>query len=176
MKRYTLLLIMTLLALPGLAVADEMMDVHEFPACSYCGMKRQMFSHSRMLITYADKSQFPACSLHCAALDFANQIDKMVETIEVADFNSRKLIEAESAVWVLGGKVKGVMTARPKWAFADKQSADAFVAANDGEITDFESAIKAAFEDMYQDTKMIRKKREKMRKKMNNDGKGHSHQ
>jgi len=176
MKRCVTLLMITLLTLPIMAVASEMMDVHEHPSCSYCGMNRQMFSHSRMLITYADESQFAACSLHCAALDFANQIDKMVQTIEVADYNSKKLIEAESAIWVIGGSVKGVMTARPKWAFADKKSAEEFIAANGGEITTFESAIKAAFEDMYMDTKMIRKKRAKM-KMMKKDGEhSHAHQ
>lgn len=173
MKRFLILLMTILLTLPLTAVASEMLDVHEHPSCSYCGMKRGMFSHSRMLITYADESQFAACSLHCAALDFANQIDKAPKSIEVADYNSKKLIDAESAPWVVGGKVKGVMTARPKWAFADNKSAEEFVAANGGDITDFDAAIKAAFEDMYHDTKMIRKKRAKM-KMMKKDG-GHSH-
>ena len=36
-------------------------------------------------------------------------------------------IEAETAYWVIGGSKMGVMTARAKWAFESKESADAFM-------------------------------------------------
>mgnify|MGYP003573361344 FL=1 len=59
----------------------------------------------------------------------------------------------------------GVMTKRAKWAFADETAAQSFIAQNGGSSADFEAAIKATFEDMYQDTKMIRQKRKMMREK-----------
>ena len=66
-------------------------------------------------------------------------------------------------MWVIGGNKMGVMTKRAKWAFADETAAQSFIAQNGGNLAGFEEAIKATFEDMYQDTKMIREKR-KMKK------------
>jgi len=34
----------------------------------------------------------------------------------VGDFGTKKLIDAEKALWVLGGSKPGVMTKRGKWA------------------------------------------------------------
>jgi nitrous oxide reductase accessory protein NosL len=53
----------------------------------------------------------------------------------------------------------GVMTARAKWAFETKEGADNFIKKHGGRPASFNEVIKAAFEDMYQDTMMIRKKR-----------------
>ncbi len=61
--------------------------------------------------------------------------------------------------------MQGVMTKRAKWAFADQAGAESFVAKHGGEIANFDAIMKAAYEDMYEDTKMIRKKRQAMRAK-----------
>ncbi|HSH12620.1 MAG TPA: nitrous oxide reductase accessory protein NosL [Desulfurivibrionaceae bacterium] len=165
MKRLALLLSLLLAGLGGIAVAmDQMPDLTQHASCEYCGMKRQMFAHSRMLIEYSDGSGVGLCSLHCAAIDLANQLDKMPTAIKVGDFNTKELIDAEAAIWVLGGGVKGVMTGRAKWAFADKAAAEKFMAENGGEAVDFEAAVNAAYQDMYQDTRMIRMKRQEMKK------------
>jgi len=50
----------------------------------------------------------------------------------------------------------GVMSKRAKWAFATKEGAEEFIKAEGGTQIGFEQAVKAAFEDMYEDTKMIR--------------------
>lgn len=153
-----------LLALSGVARADHHMgDVKEGPSCKYCGMDRAKFASSRMLVEFDDGSKLSACSLHCVAVDLALQIDKTPTAIKVADMNTQELLDAEKAVWVLGGSKPGVMTKRAKWAFADKAAADAFVKANGGAIATFEEAIKAAYEDMYQDNRMIREKRKAMK-------------
>lgn len=165
MKRLALLLSLLLAGLGGIAVAVEPMpDLARHASCEYCGMKRQMFAHSRMLIEYSDGGSVGLCSLHCAAIDLANQLDKMPTAIKVGDFNTKELIDAEAATWVLGGGVKGVMTGRAKWAFADKAAAEKFTAENGGELVDFEAAVNAAYQDMYQDTRMIRMKRQEMKK------------
>ncbi len=148
----------------GISVAIDQADIVKYPACAYCGMDRQKFANSRMLIEYSGDSATGLCSLHCGALDLANQLDKMPRAIKVGDFNTMDLIDAEQAVWVLGGSVKGVMTGRAKWAFAGKPAAEKFIGVNGGEMVDFEAAINAAYEDMYKDTRMIRKKRQEMRK------------
>jgi hypothetical protein len=59
----------------------------------------------------------------------------------------------------------GVMTARAKWAFEKKEGADLFINGQGGRPATFDDAISAAFEDMYDDVKMIRKKRQMMRMK-----------
>ena len=50
-----------------------------------------------------------------------------------------------------------------KWAFEKKEDAERFIKENGGEISTFDGVIKAAYEDMYGDTKMIRERR-KMKK------------
>ena len=56
----------------------------------------------------------------------------------------------------------GVMTKRAKWAFEKKEDAEAYIQANGGVLCGFEDAMKAAYEDMYQDTRMLREKRKMM--------------
>lgn len=154
---FALLLTVLLFVSPTFAAAPE--DAHQHPSCAYCGMDRAKFAHSRILISYEDGTEVGTCSLRCAAVELALDIDRMPTKIQVGDYNSHELIDAESAFWVLGGKVKGVMTSRGKWAFATEAAANAFIAENGGERIPFEEAIKAAYVDMYQDTRMIRKNR-----------------
>lgn len=141
-------------------------DVDKHKACIHCGMDREKFAQSRMLITYEDGSEAAVCSLHCAAVDLSLNLDKMPKSIQVGDYNTKKLIDAEQATWVVGGNKPGVMSKRGKWAFEKNADADAFTKGNGGMVVPFDDAIKAAYEDMYGDTKMIRDKR-KMMKKMN---------
>jgi len=154
-----------LLLLSGVARADHHMgDVKEGPSCKYCGMDRARFASSRMVVEYDDGSKLSACSLHCVAVDLANQIDKTPVAIRVADFGTQALVDAEKAVWVLGGSKPGVMTKRAKWAFADKAAAEAFVKENEGAPATFDEVARGAYQDMYEDTKMIRERRAAKRK------------
>jgi copper chaperone NosL len=140
-------------------------DVDKHGSCKYCGMDRKTFAHSRMLLVYDDGSDLGTCSLHCVAVDLALNIDKTPKNIHVADYNTKNLIDAEKAVWVIGGEKPGVMSKRGKWAFEKKTDAEVFIQANKGTLTDFEAAIKASYEDMYTDTKMIREMRKAKRMK-----------
>jgi len=162
--RISLLLALGLsLSVAPVALAGPPADVAQSPACRYCGMDREKFSHSRMLITYEDGSTGATCSLHCAAVELANAIDKIPVTVRVADYDSKELIDAETAVWVMGGGRRGVMTGKAKWAFASREAAERFIKANGGAIVSFDEAIKASYDEMYQDTKMIREFRKMMR-------------
>jgi len=131
-----------------------------------------MFSHSRMVIEYEDGSAVGTCSLHCTAVELANTIDRIPVMVRVADYDRKELLDAEEAVWVMGGNKKGVMTGQAKWAFADREAAERFVRANGGRIVTFDEAIKAAYDDMYQDTKMIREFR-KMKRMKQQEGADH---
>ena len=57
------------------------------------------------------------------------------------------------------------MTGNAKWAFATTQGAEEFVKENGGTVANCETAIKAAYQDIYQDTKMIRERRKMKRMK-----------
>ena len=157
--------LVTVSALLALAVVAQVVppDIQKYPSCKYCGMDRQKFAHSRMLIEYEDGSGFGSCSVHCLAVDLAQSIDKTPKVIQVADYNTKNLGDAEKAHWVIGGKKPGVMTKTAKWAFADKKDAEAFIKENEGKLANFEDAMKATYEDMHSDTKMIREKRAKMK-------------
>lgn len=144
---------------PALTATRANEDLARFPVCTYCGMDRSSFAFSRMLIEYDDGTAFGSCSLHCAALNLVTRIDGVPESILVADYNSKKLIDAESAYWVIGGSKPGVMTRRAKWAFQHEREARAFISENGGRLGTFDDAMKAAFDDMFTDSRMIRSKR-----------------
>ncbi len=159
-------LVMALCLFTGMLVlAEAQEDIQKHPSCKYCGMNRQQFAHSRVFIEYDDASTVGTCSIHCAAVDLAINIDKMPKAIQVGDYNSKGLIDAEKASWVIGGSKMGVMTKRAKWAFEKKEEAEKFIKENGGETATFDVIMKAAYEDMYSDTKMIRERRKMMKQK-----------
>jgi copper chaperone NosL len=119
-------------------------DVKAHQACAHCGMDREKFAHSRMLITYADGSSAGVCSIHCTATELKASKGKKVKAVEVADLNSKKLISAEKATWVIGGSRNGVMTRTPKWAFAKKDDAAAFISKNGGKLATYKEALTLA--------------------------------
>lgn len=141
MKKFILLLLTCItLASAGLLHATWVEPPGD---CKYCGMDRNKFAHSRMVITYADGSSTGTCSINCTVVDKLANRDKTVTSYQVADYNSRKLIDAGSAVWVIGGKKSGVMTRVAKWAFSDKKAASAFITAHGGKLATFDEAFKA---------------------------------
>jgi nitrous oxide reductase accessory protein NosL len=146
-------------------------DIKQSPSCKYCGMDREKFGHSRMHIEYDDGTAVGTCSIHCAAVELAVTLDKTPKVIMVGDFGTKKLVDAEKAAWVMGGGKPGVMTKRAKWAFEKKEDAEKFIKENGGTLSSFDEVVKLAYEDMYQDTKMIREKRKMMKK----DAMGHGH-
>ncbi len=141
------------------ASAQEPQDLKDLPLCKYCNMNRAQYAHSRVLVVYDDGTQFGACSIYCAAVDLAVNLDKSPTSIRVGDYYSKELIDAETAYWVIGGIKIGVMTKRGKWAFLRKKEAEKFISENGGKLATFEQVLKATYEDMYGDSKMIRGKR-----------------
>ncbi|HEY6011753.1 MAG TPA: nitrous oxide reductase accessory protein NosL [Nitrospirota bacterium] len=151
----------------GLLVAQTSReDIALHKDCKYCGMNRDTYDFSRMLIEYEDGTTAALCSTRCAAVELANSIDRTPRAIKVGDFNGKQLIDAEKAFWVVGGNKPGVMSKRGKWAFEKKEDAENFMKTNQGSMTTFEEAMKMAYEDMYDDTKTIRERRKMKRMKM----------
>lgn len=145
-------------------------DIEKYPKCPYCGMDRKQYHHSRMLVHYSDDLADGTCSLHCAAISLSLNVDREPKAIYVADNASaaeiKPLVEVGKATFLIGSQIKGVMTKRSKVAFGNEETAKTAQAANGGELGDFDKTLTAAYLDMAQDVKMIRKNREERRKKM----------
>jgi len=166
MKRVLCCVLIAFCLLTGGALWALDNDAKEIPACKYCGMNREMFAHSRMLIEYDDGAIAGTCSLHCVSVDLALNMDKTPKLIQVGDYNNKGLINAETAAWVIGGSKPGVMTKNAKWAFANKDDAEKFQRENGGRIATFDEALEAAYKDLADDTKMIRERRKMRNVKM----------
>ena len=137
-------------------------DVQAHKDCKYCGMDREKFATVGCSSSMGMGSGLGSCSIHCSAVDLALALDKQPKAILVADYNKKDLIDAEKAYLGHRGREKpGVMTKTAKWAFADKKDAEAFIKENGGKLATFDDAMKATYEDMYNDTKMIRERRAK---------------
>ena len=161
MSRKIVLAVVSLLFCSSLAAAD---DIAEHRRCRYCSMDRDTWNFSRVYIRYDNGSTEGTCSIHCAAMDMALNMDTFPREILVADFGTKELTDAESATWVIGGVKPGVMTKRAKWAFARREDAEAFVVENGGAVATFDEVMAAAYHDMHEDTKAIRARRAARRK------------
>ena len=166
-RKTSLLLNLAMLVIFGIAMttAYAQDDIKQSPSCKHCGMDRQKFDYSRMLIEYEDGTSTGVCSVHCAAVELATNIDKTPKAILVGDYDTKNLIDAEKAFWVIGGSKPGVMSKRGKWAFGKKENAENFIKSNGGTPASFDDVMRAAYNDMYEDTKMIREKRKMMKQK-----------
>jgi copper chaperone NosL len=142
MKRILIFLSLSLLLACATAFAHDKIEAPG--SCKVCGMDRSMFAQSRMLMVYTDGESVGTCSLHCVATQLKESPGKKVRSLLVADCKSRTLIDAHTAIWVIGGAKSGVMTELPKWAFAKKDDADAFIKTNGGKIAGFEEAMNLA--------------------------------
>lgn len=144
-------------------------ELQKYPKCPYCGMDRKQWHHSRHLIHYSDDLVDGTCSLHCAALSLALNIDRVPKAIYAADFgsaeNPKPLVNVEEATYLIGSKLPGTMTQKSKMAFASRQAAQEAQKVHGGELGDFDAALRAAYLSMAEDTIMIRKRRAEKRHK-----------
>jgi nitrous oxide reductase accessory protein NosL len=140
----------------GSAAAEEV-------SCIYCGMYKAKFGYSWVVIVHADNTRAELCSIHCAAIHLALHTHQMIDAITVGDYFTERQIDADKAHWVIGGDKLGVMTSRAKWAFETREAAEKFIKEHGGQPAVLKEVIKAAFEDMYNDTIMIQRKRKFMK-------------
>lgn len=125
-------------------------DIITHPKCVYCGMDRKQYAYSRVLLRYRDGSAVGLCSLHCAGIDLALHPEKLPAQIMAGAYDHGDLVDAEKAIWVLGGSKQGVMSIRGKWAFDRKEDAEAFIREFGGSTASFRDVMTAAFEDMWE--------------------------
>lgn len=145
-------------------------ELKKYPRCVHCGMKRAMWHHSRHLVHYSDALAVGTCSIRCLAVNLSLNLDRGVNAIYAADFGSSikpaPLIQAATASYIVGSKLKGTMTRNSKMAFSSEKDAQSIEKTHGGKIYSFDDALKAAYHDMAEDTLMIRKRRAQKAKKM----------
>ena len=146
------LLLAGLLAAAG-ALASGQEDIPRLRECSYCGMDRKAYGFARALVQYQDGSEVGTCSLHCAVTELDAHPEKRLKALLVADRNTHQLIESTSANWVMGGRKRAVMAARPKWAFSTPEAATAFIRESGGELVSWPQALAAAREDVAREAR-----------------------
>jgi copper chaperone NosL len=144
-------------------------DIEKYPRCNYCGMDRNRFHHSRMLLHYSDGLAEGVCSLRCAATSLTINVGRGTKSIWVGDNASaaeiKPLIDAEKASFLVGSSIRGVMTRRSKVAYGTLEAAEAARVANGGEVFDFDKALLAAFADIAESVTNSRKTREERLKR-----------
>jgi len=154
-------------AVPALAKAVDLEphvhDIEKYATCHYCNMDRKRFHHSRMLIHYSDDTVDPLCSLRCAATSLTLNLRREVKTLWVGDNASpaeiKPLTDAETASYLVGSSIRGVMTTRSKVAYSATAAADASKAANGGDVVDFNAVVLAAYTDIAEAVSMNLKTR-----------------
>lgn len=143
-------------------------EFEKYPRCPYCGMMRQMFSHTRQLIVYEDDSVDGTCSIHCSAISLSINMDRGPKVIYAGDAGSdekiKPLADSASMTFVIDPDKPGTMTGDSKWAYADEAKAKAAAGPN-AQLTDFDGALTVAYTDMAKDTINIRKRRAERRMK-----------
>lgn len=144
-------------------------DIAKYAKCPYCGMDRNKFHHSRMLIQYSDDLADGVCSIHCAAISLSLNVDRDPKMMWVGDNAApgevKPLVEVDKAWFLIGSKIPGVMTASSKVAYASEEAAKAAQATHGGEIVRFDQALLLAYTDMSKDVSRIRKNRAERRMK-----------
>lgn len=145
---FILSLIALILLTANVTIMAAQDDIEEHRECAYCGMDRKAYGYSRMLVVYEDGVESGVCSLHCALVEIDANRERPIRTLLVADRDTRSLIDADKAVWVMGGKKRGVMTERPKWAFSTEAAARAFTERYGGTIVTLEEAMRVTREEI----------------------------
>ncbi|KAB0670427.1 NosL family protein [Oryzomonas sagensis] len=146
MKHYIVFLMLILLSTFVLAGVPDTVEGPK--ACKRCGMDRTAFARSRMLVMYADGTTVGVCSLHCAVEEMQRNRGKQVRSLMVADYTTKKLVDVTTAIWVVGGKKQGVMTALPTWAFARMEGARSFIGENGGTTSSFDGVLNSALREV----------------------------
>jgi len=133
--------------------------------CNKCGMHLQKFYKSNHAVEYKDNTYKQFCSIHCL-VDSLQNSENPYKKIYVVDAKGIKFIDANSAYYVVGSKVRGTMSMKSKYAFKSKEDAIIFKSQNGGQLLDFISAFKVAKSDFDNDNIMIYTKRAKKMYKM----------
>lgn len=123
--------------------------------CPISGLSLKQNYKTSYISTLNNGRKRQYASLSCLVKD--NQeygID--LNNIKVIDWRTQKYIPAKKAFYVVGSKVKGVISKTSKIAFKEEKEAKAFQNENGGEITDFNQAFSLAKKSLKDDFKKLK--------------------
>ena len=122
-------------------------DLARYPDCLNCGMSRKSCAHTRIIVEYADGTKRAECGLHCLLADLVDQPGRQPKTILAADYNSRKLVEAEKCWWVRYDNVVECRGSKVMLAFRSERGAEDFIVSFGGNKLNFDEALKVVYQD-----------------------------
>lgn len=125
-------------------VTAQQPDIAAHKECKHCGMDREKFARSRMLVSYADGTSVGTCSIVCMATELKGAQGKSVKSVQVSDYMTHKLINAENAAWVIGGDQPGVMAPIASWAFEQRSAAQSFIRKHGGRPAGYRDVLAQA--------------------------------
>ncbi len=129
-------------------------DLRQHPECSYCGMDRTRFSHTRHLVVYPAGKSEGTCSIRCAATSLVTHSDLPPLRVLAADAGNpdtpEPLLPVSRLTYVIDPGVPGTMTGTRKWAYSSKVVAHASIAPS-GRTTDFAGALESALAEIGRD-------------------------
>jgi len=129
--------------------------------CPLCSMNLKMFWKTSHWLTFSNGTRTGYCSIHCASKVYQKgptEIDRW----EVADYDTKKLIDGRKAHFLIGSDLPGTMTPVSKLAFASLDVAKRYQKDNGGSIGTLDDALKRAIEGRGEDMAVIKKKVAKM--------------
>lgn len=141
MKTYSLLFLLFFCLLSGVALADEHAQGGKRESCKVCGMYIDQYIKSAAELVYKDGTIEHTCGVACMlrVVDDEGGLDAF-KSVQVHDWVSGKLVDAETATYVMGSSVIPDMI--PNYiAFAKKEEAGAFAAKKGGDVIDFAAAF-----------------------------------
>jgi len=122
------------------ALVSTQVSAHERESCRVCGMYIDQYQKSAAELVLKDGTMEHTCGVACMLreIEDAGGISAF-RSVKVHDWVSGKLVDAETATYVIGSKVIPDMI--PNYiAFAKREEAEAFMAKEGGEIMDFNLA------------------------------------
>lgn len=109
--------------------------------CSLCGMRVDEAKKQYFVITTKDGKTQKACNQGCA-VTFMENIKDTVKSVEAIDYNTGKPMDAKSAFYVKGSKVRPVMGGESVVSFSKKEDAEKFMKENGGRIMSYDDLFK----------------------------------
>jgi mono/diheme cytochrome c family protein len=123
-------------------------------------MNLKMFWKTNHWVTFTDGKEIGYCSIHCAAI--AHKKKGSARGWKAVDYDSKRLLDARKAFFLIGSDLPGTMTARSKLAFSSREVAQNYQTKHGGTIGTFDDALKQALADLGPDKSMLKKKMAKM--------------
>jgi hypothetical protein len=129
--------------------------------CPLCSMNLKMFWKTTHWLTFSDGKRTGYCSIHCASKVYQARPTE-IDQWEVADYDTKNLVNAHKAHFLIGSDLPGTMTPVSKLAFASLKTAKNYQKDRGGTLGSLDDALKEAIEGRGEDMALIKKKKAKM--------------